>query len=187
MHWPARSVSKLPLPASCATAASTRWNWSRTWLHHMRGGQPVALVPILTGSFMDFVMGRGDPASDPQLAAFLAVLGQAIAGRNVLVVASGDLAHVGPAFGGAAVDPAGRQRIADADDELTTELAAGRADGFFAAIKRAQDRNNVCGVSPFYLMLRLLGNVEGQRIAYDQCAADAENASLVSICGMVFG
>lgn len=158
-----------------------------TWLHHMRGGQPVTMIPILTGSFMDFVMGRGDPASDPQLAAFLALLGQAIAGRNVLVVASGDLAHVGPAFGGAAVDSAGRQRIADADDELTTELAAGRADGFFAAIKRVRDGNNVCGVSPFYLMLRLLGSVEGQRVAYDQCAADAENASLVSICGMVFG
>ncbi len=75
-----------------------------TWLHHMRGGQPVAMIPILTGSFMDFVAGRSDPASDPQLAAFLALLGQAIAGRNVLVVASGDLAHVGPAFGGAAVE-----------------------------------------------------------------------------------
>ena len=158
-----------------------------TWLHHMRGGVPVAMAPILTGSFMDFVMGRGDPASDRQLGAFLNVLDAATAGRNVLVVASGDLSHVGPAFGGAAVDSAGRQRIVDADHGLMSELAAGRADGFFSAIKRVKDRNNVCGVSPFYLMLRLLGSVEGQTVAYDQCPADQEDTSLVSICGMVFG
>ncbi|MCB0253039.1 MAG: AmmeMemoRadiSam system protein B [Caldilineae bacterium] len=158
-----------------------------TWLHHMRGGKPVAMAPILTGSFMDFVMGRGDPANDRQLGAFLNVLSSAMAGRNVLVVASGDLAHVGPAFGGNPVDSAGRRGIDDADRGLMAELAAGRADGFFGAIKQVKDRNNVCGVSPFYLMLKLLGNVEGQTVAYDQCPADAGNTSLVSVCGMVFG
>lgn len=158
-----------------------------TWLHHMRGGKPVAMAPILTGSFMDFVMGQGDPAGDRQIGAFLNVLSAALAGHNVLVVASGDLAHVGPAFGGAPVDAAGRQGIVDADRGLMSELAAGRADGFFGAIKRVRDRNNVCGVSPFYLMLKLLGSVEGQTVAYDQCPADAGNTSLVSVCGMVFG
>jgi hypothetical protein len=160
-----------------------------TWLHHMRRGRPVDMVPILTGSFADFIAGRGAPADDPLLAAFLATLKQQAwrAGRQVLVVASGDLAHVGPAFGGPKMDAAGRARIKAADDELTQQMAAGSADGFFAAIRREQDSNNVCGVSPFYLMLRLLGDVEGQIAAYDQCPADQRNTSLVSVCGMVFG
>jgi MEMO1 family protein len=159
------------------------------WLHHMRGGRPVSTVPILTGSFADFIAGRGDPANDAVLHAFLATLRRTawIAGRQVLVIASGDLAHVGPAFGGAKMDAAGRARIKAADGELMQQMAAGSADGFFAAIKREEDQNNVCGVSPFYLMLRLLGDVEGQVIAYDQCPADQRNTSLVSVCGMVFG
>jgi MEMO1 family protein len=160
-----------------------------TWLHHMRGGRPVAMLPILLGSFADFIDGRGDPAGDPMLAAFLNTLRQQAwrAGRQVLVVASGDLAHVGPAFGGLKVDAAGRARIQAADDELMQQMAAGNAEGFFAAIRREQDRNNVCGVSPFYLMLRLLGDVEGQIVSYDHCPADQRNTSLVSVCGMVFG
>lgn len=159
------------------------------WLHHMRRGRPVAMVPILTGSFADFIAGRGDPAGDEVLARFLAALRQQAwrDGRRVLVVASGDLAHVGPAFGGPPVDVPGREQVRAADDELMQHLAAGGADGFFAAIRREEDRNNVCGVSPFYLMLRLLGDVEGQIAAYDQCPADQRDTSLVSVCGMVFG
>ncbi len=158
-----------------------------TWLHHMRGGEPVAMVPILTGSFGDFVAGRGDPAGDAMLTAFLDTLGQQIAHRNVLVVASGDLSHIGPAFGGLPVDARSRAHIKAADAELMQQMAEGSADGFFAAIRRERDRNNVCGVSPFYLMLKLLGDVEGQVLSYDQCPADQANASLVSVCGMVFG
>lgn len=159
------------------------------WLHHMRRGRPVAMVPILTGSFADFVDGQGDPAHDALLATFLTTLRRHAwsAGRQVLVVASGDLAHVGPAFGGPRLDAAGRSRIKAADDELMQQLAAGSAEGFFAAIRRERDCNNVCGVSPFYLMLRLLGDVEGHVVAYDQCPADQRNTSLVSVCGMVFG
>lgn len=157
------------------------------WLHHMRGGRPVELLPILTGSFGDFVAGRGEPAQDATLNAFLETLRQQMAGRRALVVASGDLSHVGPAFGGQPLDLAGRARIKAADDELIRQMSAGSAKGFFQAIKQEQDRNNVCGLAPFYLMLRLLGDVEGQMIAYDQCPADEQETSLVSACGMVFG
>jgi hypothetical protein len=34
-------------------------------------------------------------------------------------------------------------------------------------------------------MLRYLGPTEGIEIAYDQCPADVENTSFVSICGML--
>lgn len=165
------------------------------WLHHMRDGQPVELVPILTGSFGDFIAGSGDPAADSTLDALLVALRRQMAGRRVLVVASGDLAHVGPAFGGPPVDGAGRAQVKAADQELVHHLGAASAQGFFNAIRRERDRFNVCGVSPFYLMLRLLESnshnqpldPEGQLLAYDHCPADSQDTSLVSICGMVFG
>lgn len=158
-----------------------------TWLHHVRGGRPVTMVPILTGSFADFIADGADPAQDATLNRFVDTLRCQIAGRSALLIASGDLAHVGPAFGGSAVDVAKRRYIEEADRELIGHLAAGSPAGFFGAIQRVRDGNNVCGVSPFYLLLRVLGNVEGWAAAYDQCPADDQNTSLVSVCGMVFG
>lgn len=153
------------------------------WLHHMRRGKPVAVVPILTGSYHHLADGDGSPAVDGVLAA----LRQIIAGRKTLVVASGDLAHIGPAFGG---DPVGLIERADLrahDDDLIGYLATGDADGLLGYIRRIDDRNNVCGVSPFYWMLKLAGPVEGQRAGYAICPADEHDTSVVSVCGMVFG
>jgi hypothetical protein len=75
----------------------------------MRAGQAAAVVPILTGSFHPFMVNGATPASDPTVAAVLDVLRAAMAGRRTLIVASGDLAHVGPAFGGAALDGVARR------------------------------------------------------------------------------
>lgn len=157
------------------------------WLHYARDGKPVELVPVLTGSFGDFILGHRDPAQDPILNAFLGTLRSHIQGRHVLVVASGDLSHLGPAFGGPPVDLARRQRMTLADKELMEQLSMGNAEGFLEAIRREQDRNNVCGVSPFYLAMRVMGAVEGDVVAYEQCPADEASTSWVSICGLTFG
>lgn len=157
-----------------------------TWLHYMRDGREVALVPVLTGSFGDFILDDTNPHADATLTAFRETLQREMSGRQALVVASGDLSHVGPAFGGQPLDAIGRERIRSDDAELLAHLGSGAPREFFEAIRRQRDCNNVCGVSPFYLMLRLLGNTEGRLVSYDQCPADGQNTSLVSICGMIF-
>ncbi len=153
------------------------------WLHHMRQGKPVAVVPILTGSYHHLAEGEASPAIDSVLAA----LRQITAGRKALVVASGDLAHIGPAFGGDPVGLIERAELRAHDDDLLGYLATGDADGLLGYIRRIDDRNNVCGVSPFYWMLKLAGPVEGQRAGYAICPADEHDTSVVSVCGMVFG
>ncbi|NOX60772.1 MAG: AmmeMemoRadiSam system protein B [Chloroflexi bacterium] len=158
-----------------------------TWLHHMRGGQPVEIVPILTGSFMPFIENGREPSADPLLRDLLATLRQEAAGYNTLVLASGDLAHIGPAFGGEPVGIIERAELRAHDDAILKHLAAGDEEGFWGYIKSVQDSKNVCGVSPFYLALKWLGQVEGRVAGYDVCPADEQNTSVVSICGMVFG
>jgi len=157
------------------------------WLHHMRGGAPVPLVPILTGSFYPYMLNGATPGGDATIAAVLEVLRSAAAGKRTLVVASGDLAHVGPAFGGRALDRAGRRRLAAADDELIAAMRGGDADGFFGAIKQVQDRNNVCGVAPIFLTMQLLGGLPGEQWGYAVCPADDAETSAVTVTGMVFG
>jgi AmmeMemoRadiSam system protein B len=156
------------------------------WLHHVRQGKPCELVPILCGSFGRFIQGQADLERDPTINAMLDTFKQVVAGRRVIVVAAGDLSHVGPAFGGQPVDFVRRARLQSADDELIELMCAGDAEGFLAAIKRVQDRNNVCGVPPIYLALRMLGKVQGERVAYDRCPADEDGTSLVSVCGVVW-
>lgn len=156
------------------------------WLHYIREGQPCELVPILCGSFGRFIQGQADPERDPAINAMLDTFRQVAAGRRVIVVAAGDLSHVGPAFGGQPLDFVGRARLQAADDELMERMCAGDAEGFLTAVRRLQDRNNVCGVPPIYLALRMLGRVQGERVAYDRCPADEDGASRVSVCGVVW-
>ncbi len=156
------------------------------WLHHVRQGQPCELVPILCGSFGHFVRGEADPEQDTVIDVLLDTLGKATTGRRVIVVAAGDLSHVGPAFGGQPLGSMERARLQAADDELIEQICAGDARGFFAAIEREGNRRNVCGLPPIYLALRLLSPVQGERVAYHRCPADENGTSLVSVCGIVF-
>jgi AmmeMemoRadiSam system protein B len=157
------------------------------WLHHVCGGQPCEAVPILCGSFSQFISGEAEPAHDPTVQALTDTLKQSIAGRQTLVVAAADLAHVGPAFGGYPQGLMERAYLQSADEALIEHMCAGDAEGFFEAIKRQGNRHNICGLPPIYLALRVLGATKGQKVAYDRCPADEDGTSLVSICGVLLG
>ncbi len=156
------------------------------WLHHMRAGAPCHLVPILCGGFHHFFHNGKHPGNDPLLQQVVATLRQASAGRRTLVVASGDLAHVGPAFGGAPLDSSKRDELRSADESLLAHMAAGDVDGFFAAIRQINDQHNVCGVAPIYLTMQTIRAVRGEASGYASCPADERDTSTVTIGGMIF-
>jgi hypothetical protein len=155
------------------------------WLHHVRGGQPCSLVPILCGAFEPFVAGGESARDNDLIARGVAALREALAGRKFVVVAAADLAHTGPAFGDSV--PAGFVQRAvgkSADEALIQRVCEGDADGFLGLIQQEGDRRHICGVPPIYLALRLLEPVRGRVIAYDQAPADAQGTSFVSFCGI---
>jgi MEMO1 family protein len=156
------------------------------WLHHMRSGVPVEVAPVLCGSFYGFYGNQQGPASHPAIATFLETLNRHCEGRRVLIVASGDLAHVGPAFGGTPLTAQDRLKVRQADRTLINHLCAGDAEGFFNAIRRVRNQFNVCGGAPGYLALKLMGAVTGAEMAYQSCPADDQNTSAVTISGIVF-
>ena len=70
------------------------------WLQHARRGRPVALVPVLVGGLHGFFGNGSSPAADSRIRAFVETVQRHASSQKTLIVASGDLAHVGPAFGG---------------------------------------------------------------------------------------
>jgi MEMO1 family protein len=150
------------------------------WLHHVRGGKPISLVPVLTGPLESALAKE----SGRTLNTVLKVLSHAIQTHRTLVIAAGDLAHVGPAFDTIPVDPAKLIQLKSADDELINAICRGDAEEFNNSIKQVGDANQVCGVSPIYMTLRLLSPARGEAKGYAVCPADEKQTSVVTICGV---
>lgn len=161
---------------------------SAVWLHYLARGGACQLVPILCGSFQRFIEEGRRPGDDDEIFRFVDSVRESTAGRRTLIVASGDLAHVGPEFGDRhPMGVAERSELSNADGELMDLIAAGDAEGAFRRVQEDGDRWRICGISPIYLALRILGDARGEITGYAQCPADHEGASFVSICGIALG
>lgn len=162
---------------------------SAVWLHHIyqqAGVAPKPMVPILCGSFHQFVANGSHPKDDELLETAVAALRRETAGKKVVAVASVDLAHVGPNFGDDfPMDAPRRAALKVADDTLIQAVLRGDDADFYDQIAAVEDRNRICGFSSIHTMLRYLGPVNGRQIAYDHCPADPDDTSLVSICGLL--
>jgi MEMO1 family protein len=157
-------------------------------IRHLFPRRHVRVLPVLCGSMHRLIASGADPRAEPEAERFFAALAQAVRGRSVCWIAGADLAHVGPRFG----DPrplseGDRRALRESDARLLECAAAGDEAGFFRAIAGAGDRNRVCGTSAIYAMLRMLDGAAGRVAAYEQCPADEDGGSLVSIASVVYG
>lgn len=156
------------------------------WLHHIREQNPVPIVPILVGAFPEHTYNGKPMSENTVIPTLVDTLRRHTAGKKVVFVISGDLSHVGTAFDGDPMDDAGMLRIREQDHILLEAMHRGEAETFYEKIQATRDANNVCGTSPIYIAMRIMGEVQGELVAYDQCPADDAGTSIVSIGGMVF-
>jgi hypothetical protein len=156
-------------------------------LRHAFPSADLCVLPVLCGSMHRFVADGRDPRHDAEAERFFEALAESTRGRRVCFVAGADLAHVGPRFGDRRpLGKAAREALLESDTALLDHAAAGDGAAFFSAIAEVRDRNRVCGTSAIYALLRMLEGARGRVVAYDQCAADDEGGSLVSIASVVF-
>lgn len=155
------------------------------WLQYLRQEVPCPVVPILCGSFGQYMTGQANIEQENTFKNFIDVLRKEMSKRRTVVVASGDLAHLGPAFDGPPLDASAHAQMKIDDTALMKNLCEGDSASFLEFMKGQYERN-VCGLSPFYFTLELLGYTRGHTIAYDRCRADGNNTSFVSVCGTLF-
>ncbi|MDM8529333.1 AmmeMemoRadiSam system protein B [Anaerolineales bacterium HSG24] len=154
------------------------------WLQYIRQDNPCPIVPILCGSFHHFMRGQAKIQTERKFQIMSKILRNEMTQQRTLIVASGDLAHMGPAFDGPPLNKADYAQMQNDDTMLTNTLATGQAQSFFDLMKTKQYERNVCGLSPFYFTLDLLQKSQGRLISYDRCPADENDTSFVSVCGM---
>lgn len=139
--------------------------------HVTPSGRSLAIVPILCGSYHPCVEDRRSPTQEQGVAGFLSALGETIAavGGRTLVIASADLAHVGPQFGDPRpITPGQLREVADADREMLSVVESADAEGFFREVTRDGDRRRICGLPPIYAALRVLPGAWGRLLQYGQ-------------------
>lgn len=157
------------------------------WLHYLLDGRQCQVLPVLCGSFRQFIDRGESPSQSAHISATVETLKRVAARRQTLVVAAGDLAHVGPAFGDPySVDFAGRAKLASQDKRLIEIMSRGQAQDFYEEIRREDDRRHICGMPPIYITQSVLSGVDGSSVGYAQCPASEDGSSVVSICGMIY-
>ena len=156
------------------------------WLAHLWPEDPPPMVPLLVGSFHDFVEKGETPGGNPEVEAFVAALNAALEGRRAVVIASVDFAHLGPMYDQPeGLDADGERRMAEEDEVLLDHVAANSAEEFFAAVAADGNGRNVCGLAATYLALRL-GEGPGERLRYGQGRIHPESGSVVSFAAGAF-
>lgn len=156
------------------------------WLHYLLGDTHCQVLPILCGSFSPQIQDGTIPWENETVGKAIAMLRGLVKEHNAFVVAAGDLAHVGPAFGDRLpMDAVGRANLRGIDEALLSAICAGDREEFFRNIQREGDRYKICGLSPIYLALSILEDIQGEVTGYQHCPADAQGDSLVSIAGVL--
>ncbi len=154
-------------------------------IQFLMGERPFEVLSILTGSLHEYMTdGRRLEEGEPgDLIGRLKPILAEHRGPCVLMAAA-DLAHIGAQFG----DPgplahATMNESRQKDQELLETVLAADASGFFATVKREEDRRRICGLAPIYFTLSMLDACEGRLVGYQQWT---DGASSVSFAGAVF-
>ena len=137
----------------------------------------VKTLPILCGDLL-----RAKTEDWQMIEEFTEIIRDETKGKKTMILAGADLSHVGPAFGGQPIGLVEKAFIKKDDEELISLMLAGKYEDFFYTIKSMQNKNNICGVTPIYLTMRLMQAHNGELLSYELCHADEQNTSWVSIC-----
>lgn len=157
----------------------------------------IRIVPILVNSFLPFFAARDVeyPDENDVVRLFIESLADVIredetAGKaKYFVMASSDLAHLGPMYDTPQpVDAERQDQIRKIDMEVLETVVKPNSRGFWQNILGSFNANKICGVAPIYCTLRLLEYLgraaEGQLLSYEQ-TVDEETHSCVSFASIV--
>jgi len=157
------------------------------FLQYILAENDFTIFPILCGSFHETVQQGGSPMQDSAFRQSIEILKGALSAEpRLCLVASVDLSHVGPQFGGTQkVTPGVLADVKSRDLEMLTQVQALDAEGFYQSILRERDERNICGLPPIYTFLYLIRAKKGEVLRYQQWY-DPQGTGTVTFTSMAF-
>lgn len=145
------------------------------------------VLPILTGTIQGLFSKNTTPDEDftyqKQITALKTVL--ANSGKKILYLSSGDLSHVGRKFEDKFDANTKLNDIHINDHRLIESLEKANVNNFYYQIANRNDKFRICGLSPFYALLSLIGEKRGKFLDYNQWY-EKETESAVSFCSIAY-
>ncbi len=144
-------------------------------------------IPILVGSFYEFIYQNKLPQSDERIKSFFDILRMKSFEyyKNPLFVASVDFAHVGRKFNDPFDGMDKIDEILSFDQKLIKHIENCSPDDFFEEEINVKDRYKICGLSPIYSLLSIVKPQKGKLLAYNYWD-DSANKSIVSFASFCF-
>ncbi len=158
------------------------------WLKYLYPDNDVKIVPMLCGGFERFIAEGTTPIQDAGVRDFINGAKKTIAtsSRQVCLMASVDLSHIGPQFGAERhVSPGDLIDIRSADLETLKSIEAVDMEGFWQSIAKDGNQRNICGLSAIYTLLGIVTAREGRLLKYSQWR-DEQGWGCVTFASMVF-
>jgi AmmeMemoRadiSam system protein B len=92
-----------------------------------------------------------------------------VQGERICVLASADLAHMGPHFGDRSpLAESDWRSIACEDRQMIEQIEKMDGEAFFEEIRRDKNRRRICGVSAIYALLTTIKARHGRLLKYGQ-------------------
>jgi MEMO1 family protein len=154
--------------------------------HLLEGRRAFKIVPVLVGSFQQMIDLGSSPEEDLLVKDYIKAIRAQIeaSGKKTLLIASADLAHLGPKYGDQETYPKVREDELKADDEkMFSHLANGDAEGFFQEVSRIKDARKICGLGAIYFITRIAEPSRGELLKWSVWW-DEQTGSAVSFCAM---
>lgn len=156
------------------------------FLQHLLKDKEFRIVPILTGSPAHYFNEKITPDNVENYNKVIESIKNAIksSDKNVLILSSGDLSHVGRKFGDDFSAASELLRLKHEDESIIEKLTSSEKNAFFNEIAETNDKNRICGTAPFYAALNLTNSKKVTATGYNQWYEE-ETQSVVSFASFV--
>jgi MEMO1 family protein len=146
----------------------------------------ISIVPILLGGAQGLIDGKEDTETDEALQALAEACHNLLeeGQEEIGLIASADLAHVGPMFEDPfKVDKEKADINRKRDLEMLDPLLRGEPEGFVQYIAEEKDVRKICGLTPIYVVSAACG-LPFNLLAHDQWV-DGQGLGLVSYAALI--
>ncbi len=159
------------------------------YLKHMFGDECPRIVPILVGSFDDYLEDGTGPKDDEEIQAFIKALRSVLDkhGNAVGVIGGVDFSHCGPEFGHEELNEDERvKEIEDSDRAVLDAIEAGDPDAFFDVFRKDGNGTNVCSIAPIYCVMAAMRDRAKARVLKYNKDNSPDKTCLVSFASVAY-